>query len=73
MTAPADRMKTMRDRRRAQGLRELRLVLPDARSPLVRQRIAIEVARIVRADEDEALSWIEAVSEFDELHGSEMQ
>jgi len=61
----------MRDRRRTQGLRELRLVLPDARSPSVRQRVAIEVARLRRACEDEALSWIEAASEFDELDGSE--
>jgi hypothetical protein len=73
MTAPAERMKTMRDRRRAQGLRELRLVLPDARSPSVRQRIANEVARLGRAGEDEALSWIEAVSEFDASDGSETQ
>lgn len=73
MTAPAERMKTMRDRRRAQGLRELRLVLPDARSPSVQQRIAIEVARLRRAGEDEALSWIETVSEFDALDDSKTQ
>jgi hypothetical protein len=71
VTAPAERMKTKRDRRRSRGLRELRLVLPDARSQSVRQRIAIEVARLRRGDEDEALSWIEAVSEFDESDGSE--
>jgi hypothetical protein len=59
-------MKTMRDRRRAQGLRELRLVLPDARSAAVRQRIATEVARLRSTGEDEALHWIETVSEFDE-------
>ena len=73
MTVPAERMKTVRDRRRAQGLRELRLVLPDARSSAVRQRVAIEVARLRSACEDEALSWIETVSEFDELGGSEAQ
>jgi hypothetical protein len=73
VTAPAERMKTMRDRRRAQGLRELRLVLPDARSPSVQQRIAIEVARLRRAGEDEALSWIETVSEFDALDDSKTQ
>jgi len=66
-------MKTMRDRRRAQGLRELRLVLPDARSPSVQQRVAIEVARLRSTSEDEALSWIETVSEFDALDGSETQ
>ncbi|MGB8840409.1 MAG: antitoxin MazE-like protein [Aliidongia sp.] len=73
MTVPAERMKTMRDRRRAQGLRELRLVLPDARSPSVQQRVAIEVARLRSTGEDEALSWIETVSEFDALDGSEVQ
>ena len=62
-------MKTMRDRRRAQGLRELRLVLPDARSPSVRQRVAIEIAGLSGTCEDDALGWIEAVSEFDELDG----
>ncbi|MGB8840400.1 MAG: antitoxin MazE-like protein [Aliidongia sp.] len=73
MTVPAERMKTMRDRRHAQGLRELRLVLPDARSPFVQQRVAIEVARLRSTCEDEALSWIETVSEFDALDGSEAQ
>jgi hypothetical protein len=66
-------MKTMRDRRRAQGLRELRLVLPDPRSPSVRQRIAIEVAGLLRASEDEAVNWIETVSEFDASDASETQ
>ena len=32
MTAAAERMKMMRQRRRARGLRELRLVVADARS-----------------------------------------
>lgn len=73
MPAPAERMKTMRDRRRAQGLRELRLVLPDPRSPSVRQRIAIEVAGLLRASEDEAVNWIETVSEFDASDASETQ
>jgi len=71
MPAPAERMKSMRDRRRAQGLRELRLVLPDARSSSVRQRIAMEVARLHPARENEALSWLETVSEFDDWDGSE--
>ena len=66
MTSPAERMKTMRERRRQQGLRELRLVVPDARSQSVRQRIAEQVARLRPETEREALDWIEAVSEFDE-------
>jgi hypothetical protein len=65
MTAPAQRMKTMRDRRRARGLRELRLVLPDARSLSVRRRVAKQVAGLRRNGEDDALRWIEAVSELD--------
>lgn len=65
MAIPAERMKTMRERRRAQGLRELRLVVPDARSEEVRKRIAEQVARLNPDDEREAMEWIEAVSEFD--------
>ncbi len=65
MVEAAERMKAMRERRRARGLRELRLVVPDARSKLVRRRVAKEVAGLDRARESEALRWIEAVSEFD--------
>jgi len=65
MAATAERMKAMRDRRRAQGLRELRLILPDARSSSVRRRVARQVARLNRNGEDDALNWIEAISEFD--------
>ena len=65
MTAPAQRMKMMRARRRRQGLRELRLVVPDARSEAVRNRIAAQIAKLNPDSEREALLWIEAVSEFD--------
>jgi hypothetical protein len=65
MAEPAERMKMMRQRRRRQGLRELRLIVPDARSETVRGRVAVEVARLNPAGEREALDWIEAVSEFD--------
>ena len=65
MAEPAQRMKAMRDRRRAQGLRELRLVVPDARLPAVRKRIAAQVACLDSDDEKAAMAWIEAVSEFD--------
>jgi len=58
-------MRMMRRRRRAQGLRELRLVVPDARSEAVRNRIAAQVAELSPQSEREALLWIEAVSEFD--------
>jgi hypothetical protein len=65
MTAPAERMKSMRARRRRNGLREVRLVVPDARSAAIRRRVAAQVARLSRNSEREALEWIEAVSEFD--------
>jgi len=65
MAFAADRMKAMRERRRARGLRELRLIVPDARSKAVRRRIAKEVAGLDRSREFDALGWIEAVSEFD--------
>jgi Protein of unknown function (DUF3018) len=58
-------MKLMRERRRKRGLRELRLVLPDSRLQSVRRRVAAQVACLARGSEDDALNWIEAVSEFD--------
>ena len=57
----------MRERRRRRGLRELRLVVPDSRLQSVRRRMAAEVEGLVQSSEDDALSWIEAVSEFDAL------
>jgi Protein of unknown function (DUF3018) len=65
MAEPAERMKMMRARRRRQGLRELRLVVPDPRSEAVRHRIAAQVAKLDRDVERETLLWIEAVSELD--------
>jgi Protein of unknown function (DUF3018) len=68
MTAPAERMKMMRQRRRARGLRELRLVVADARSRAVRRRVAKQVAGLDldrEHREHDALKWIESVSEFD--------
>ena len=65
VTAPAERMKAMRNRRRTRGLREVRLTVPDARAPSVRERVALQVARLHPEEESSALRWIEAVSEFD--------
>ena len=65
MTAPAERMKAMRDRRRALGLREVRLMLPDSRAAAIRHRVAQQVAKLDPAQENAASRWIEAVSEFD--------
>ena len=65
MPASAERMRQMRQRRRKRGLRELRIVVPDSRLASVRRRVAAQLARLTSSSEDEALSWIEAVSEFD--------
>ena len=65
MVKTAERMKAMRERRRARGLRELRLVVPDARSKAVRRRISKQVAGLDRSLELTAMRWTESVSEFD--------
>jgi hypothetical protein len=65
MTAPAERMRMMRQRRRARGLREVRLVIPDPRSRAVRRRVAKQLATLDPTRERDALNWIESVSEFD--------
>ena len=65
MALAAERMRAMRERRRARGLRELRLIVPDARSKVVRRRVAKEVAGLDLSRESDSLGWIEAVSEFD--------
>ena len=66
MAAAADRMKAMRDRRRREGFRELRIFVPDARAEVIRKRVAQQVAGLSPAAEQDALSWVESVSEFDE-------
>jgi hypothetical protein len=58
-------MKAMRERRRARGLRELRLIVPDARSRAVKKRVAKQVAALDRSSEAEAMRWTETISEFD--------
>jgi hypothetical protein len=58
-------MKAMRERRRARGLRELRLIVPDARSKAVRKRVAKQVAGLDRSLELAAMQWMESISEFD--------
>lgn len=64
MSAPAERMRQMRERRRKRGVRELQIIVPNSRLTSVRRRVAAQVARLIPGREDEALSWIEAVSEF---------
>jgi hypothetical protein len=65
MTAPAEWMKMTRQRRRARGLRELRLVVADPRSRAVQRRVAKQVAALDPDRERDALKWIESVSECD--------
>ena len=71
MTAPAERMRIMHERRRRRGLRELRLVVPNPRLQSVRKRVAAQLAELDRGSEDEALSFIEAMSEFDATNPSD--
>jgi hypothetical protein len=65
LAAASQRMKNMRERRRELDLREVRLVVPDARSRAVRARVAEQVAKLDPRAERDALAWIEALSEFD--------
>ena len=62
----AERMRAMRQRRRAEGRRDIRISAPDARSDAVRARVAHSVTGLDPANETDALDWIEAVSQFDE-------
>lgn len=62
MAQAAERMKAMRERRRVRGLKELRLIVPDAGSKTVRRRIARQVAALDRSREREALKWMPAAS-----------
>jgi hypothetical protein len=64
-------MRMMRERRRRQGRRELRLHVPDPRLRSVRKRVVAQVARLDPKNEDEALSWIEEISEFDAIDSKE--
>lgn len=63
---PAERMRQLRVRRRRDGLREIRLVVPDTRLPVVRDRIRAAIEGVNPVHEAEALDWIEAVSGFEE-------
>ena len=61
----AERMRSARARRRAEGKREVRLVVPDTRTKEVSQRIEQAVAGLNQTHESNALAWIEAVAEHD--------
>lgn len=47
-------------------MREVRLVVPDARLTTTRRRVAEQVARLDPTAEEDAMRWVEAVAEFDE-------
>jgi hypothetical protein len=66
MAEASERMRAMRGRRRTRGLREVRLIVPDARTTAVRRRVARQVAALDLSRELDALKWIEAVAEFDD-------
>jgi mRNA interferase MazF len=57
MAGAAERMKRMRERRRASGLREIRLSIPDALSPAVQLDTATQVLALNETDGGESLSW----------------
>lgn len=61
-------MKTKHGRQLFGDLRKVRLNVPDARTAAVRARVAAQVARLNPGVEEDALNWIEAVSEFDLQH-----
>ncbi|WP_273509795.1 antitoxin MazE-like protein [Phreatobacter oligotrophus] len=66
MAGTANRMRALRERRKAAGLREVRLVVPDARLTTTRRRVAEQVARLDPTAEEDAMRWVETVAEFDE-------
>ena len=59
---PAERMRSVRTRRRAEGKREIRLVVPDTRTEEVRNRIEQAVAGLDENHEADAIAWAEAVA-----------
>ena len=66
MPTSAQRIGAMQNRRRAAGLRELRMAILGTCLNAFRRRIALQVAGLDLAGEADALTWIEAVSAFDE-------
>jgi len=57
MAGAAERMKKMRARRRASGIREIRLSLPDALSHDVVMKTASQVAALNEPETGDSLSW----------------
>jgi hypothetical protein len=63
MNAPTDKFRRYRAKKKAQGLREVRLWVPDVHAPGFQERLDREIAAI-NASEDEAavLRWCEAAA-----------
>ena len=62
--SPPNGVRAVRLRRRAQDKREVRMILPDARSNDVRARVADSVARLDRRHESDALRWTETMADL---------
>lgn len=63
---PATRkQKVLRDERTGVPLREVRLLVPDARHPEVKARLKAARLAMNMDDETEAIKFIEAVSDYD--------
>lgn len=61
------RMQSLRDRRRAQGLRPVQFWVPDLRQPAVRDAIQREATALHRHPQNADIDdWIEAVADLDD-------
>jgi hypothetical protein len=59
----ADKFRRYRARKRASGLRELRIWVPDVDAPGFQEKLDREIAAInASADEAEVLAWCEAMA-----------
>nr|CAD6407916.1 hypothetical protein REQ54_00330 [Rhizobium sp. Q54] len=61
----ASRREALRDERTGVLLREIRLLVPDARDPAVQARLKGAISTLDPEDEQESMRWIESVSLFD--------
>ena len=65
MAEAAVRMQAMRNRRRAMGLREIRLTVPDASSPSIIAETARQIAALQRRDECDVMDLLETALALD--------
>jgi DNA-binding LacI/PurR family transcriptional regulator len=58
----AERMRSYRQRQRANGLRPVQFWVPDLRNPTIRQEIRLEAAMLSRHPDNAAIdAWIDTV------------